>query len=1049
MMTGFIHALIDLPLIASVLLKITVVLGLGWIAHFSLAHVNPRWRVLLWRCIVVGVCLVPALVPLQKLQISVVPSPDPPAASRDYAVPEHSVPAIASAPRVEPSVLQELTVRNSSHNPQPPFSFLAWLGENIWMMVFTLWGVVAAILTSRLWVGLVRMKRSINNSFPAPGHLQRMMIRVAGDLNCRREVSLRISPNLFTPFLAGLRRPVIVLPERMISDDYADESPAILAHEVAHLCSGDLFWMLVTKWISALLWFHPLIWKLQDVHNSACEEVCDAVAADYVGNAESYSSALARVALEILGRTTAIGVIPMARSSDVLNRLRMLKRNLCSRPLAGRWVALSVLVGLAVFVCLGSTKLVYAAEDADIRTGGFELDQLDEKLLDLRSGGPSEEQESERSTSIILRLVDSDGVPVSGAKVGDHVKTVDIPWLNSNLRWSLRSEDKDRSNRLGEITLTRDKLFPPSWSADRKMGLYILHEERRIGAICELSKDDKRQVIELKLEPVCRVHGRLDSEGLKKVGRPLTWTNVYMSRRGDNSRILSHLSEEQRFEFSVPPGEYELDVYGSVDGASTKYELKASGSVDGTSTKIVQPKVNIKAGQSELDMGVIDLPPTKLSTLLGQAAPELGPIKAWKNGSSVKLADLRGKPVILHFGGDYPSTHRDLPILVDLHEDLERQGLVIISLYNCESMEQLEQRFTENSEKHGGEPEVPFRVAVDGGDGRLIEGTDRTIPGDTYAKYGISAYPTTVLIDQKGRIVEQLNLYQAKKKLETMLGFPIESELATWRQRFNKTYFLEDGLALKRIGPPFIPERQDYHEQDERIPAIEGPFEHSLAFHWDGQLRIRNVSSYLRKMPLKRVLAHSLELNRIKYEGPEELLEIDVFGDWIIRKDASEGQILKALEGILAKEIGRKIRFVKRTVNRKAIVATGSFKYHRLPAVQSDRGEIHMFCGEFNMGDASGGGIAASVHEFLEKILKKIGGHVNMSVIDQSGPPGKKRIISYSYHRSADLTRIEDPAEKEEKVLQLLDNISRQTNLQFRLAQHPVEKWFVIEDNQD
>ena len=103
-----------------------------------------------------------------------------------------------------------------------------------------------------------------------------------------------------------------------------------------------------------------------------------------------------------------------------------------------------------------------------------------------------------------------------------------------------------------------------------------------------------------------------------------------------------------------------------------------------------------------------------------------------------------------------------------------------------------------------------------------------------------------------------------------------------------------------------------------------------------------------------------------------------------------------------------------------------------------------MFCGEFNMEDASGGGIADSVHEFLEEI----GVQVNMSVIDQSGPPGK-RMIRFSYHRSKSLRGIEDPAEKEEKVLQLLDNISRQTNLQFRLAQHPVEKWFVIEDNQN
>jgi len=39
--------------------------------------------------------------------------------------------------------------------------------------------------------------------------------------------------------------------------------------------------------------------------------------------------------------------------------------------------------------------------------------------------------------------------------------------------------------------------------------------------------------------------------------------------------------------------------------------------------------------------------------------------------------------------------------------------------------------------------------------------------------------------------------------------------------------------------------------------------------------------------------------------------------------------------------------------------------------------------------------------------------------------------------------------EKEEKLIQLLDNISRQTNLQFKVEMQPVEKWFVVEENRE
>jgi hypothetical protein len=296
--------------------------------------------------------------------------------------------------------------------------------------------------------------------------------------------------------------------------------------------------MFMAKWIGALLWFHPLAWRLEGAHEAACEEVCDAVVADYIGNAGLYSSALARVALEIMGKVPAVGAIPLVRSSDVLARLRMLKRRVCSKPLAGRWVALSVLAGMVIFVCLGSVKLVRAEEDqpslaakktlsgfegieiefsperakdkmlllcfwdmqqrpsrnllielagrkeelerkgvvvllvhaskigtgelkswidknkipfasgritddvqkvlyhwgvraqpwlvlanekAEIRAGGFDLNQLDAKLLGI---GPADRPADETSDKILLKLVDSEGLPVGGAKVGANVSTL-------------------------------------------------------------------------------------------------------------------------------------------------------------------------------------------------------------------------------------------------------------------------------------------------------------------------------------------------------------------------------------------------------------------------------------------------------------------------------------------------------------------------------------------------------------------------------------------------------------------------------------------------
>jgi len=166
-----------------------------------------------------------------------------------------------------------------------------------------------------------------------------------------------------TPFLTGLLNPIIIIPERMISGKYENRIPAIFAHEVAHLISRDLIWTFIIRWFEVVLWFHPLVWKLRGVHSTLCEEVSDAVAAKYIGNTESYSSTLASLALEIIGRVQVVGAIPMARSSEIVARLRILKQRFYPARLARRWIILSGLVSFIALTVIGGINLVYAESD--------------------------------------------------------------------------------------------------------------------------------------------------------------------------------------------------------------------------------------------------------------------------------------------------------------------------------------------------------------------------------------------------------------------------------------------------------------------------------------------------------------------------------------------------------------------------------------------------------------------------------------------------------------------------------------------------------------
>lgn len=363
--------LLTLPPLLSILLKITIILGLGWTLHFLLARRNPRWRVLLWRGVVAGVVLVPILVPLKYLQVPVTLPPEP-AEQTETTQPlvQAELPEFetfdSSSKIINTSPLPSVpdSQPQSPASPDSSFSISTWASKNLYPVIFSLWGLIAVLITARFLAVLVKIRKKVKSALPTPKHLQHLLDEVADNLNCSQKITLRYSHEFTSPFLAGLTRPVIILPKKMVAAEHIDELPAILAHEVAHLRSQDLLWMFATRWLSVVLWFHPLIWKLRDAHSTACEEVCDAVAADYVGNAESYSSTLARIALAIVGRVPAVAGIPMARSSEIIGRLRILKRKVYSSAPARRWVVLSLLVGCIVLAILGGLSLVYTEDSA-------------------------------------------------------------------------------------------------------------------------------------------------------------------------------------------------------------------------------------------------------------------------------------------------------------------------------------------------------------------------------------------------------------------------------------------------------------------------------------------------------------------------------------------------------------------------------------------------------------------------------------------------------------------------------------------------------------
>src|SRR5262249_45293946 len=119
-----------------------------------------------------------------------------------------------------------------------------------------------------------------------------------------------------------------------------------------------------------------------------------------------------------------------------------------------------------------------------------------------------------------------------------------------------------------------------------------------------------------------------------------------------------------------------------------------------------------------------------------------------------------------------------------------------------------------------------------------------------------------------------------ERELEGRMG--VKPKVPAWRMRFNQRYALADGQVLKRVGPPYPAERSDYLfylRFGQRSDT-----EHSEVFYWDGSLRHRGGMGI---DSLQQVLGFVLNFGRGELDGPAELLNMSVPGDWVVRSGAS------------------------------------------------------------------------------------------------------------------------------------------------------------------
>ncbi len=276
--------------------------------------------------------------------------------------------------------------------------------------VFTLvWLIVAASLLMRLagaWRRLARIRSSAVDAEPAT-------LTTCRQIAARLEITapeVKYSPYLPSPCLAGLLRPIVLLPEDFASMSRGD----VLIHELAHLRRHDCHWSLLAHLAIAVFFFQPLLWILSRRMSATAEEVCDDYVVQLGSDRGDYAHRLVQIAA-MSAAPVAAAAVGMVSFKSVLAR-RVMRITDPSRGLSTRvgapLLALVMAGGLLMTIAAGLLGLgsASAAEEQ-----GKSAPVTPARTDGSQAGTPTAASGAE--FMVRGRVLDGDGKPVAAAHV--------------------------------------------------------------------------------------------------------------------------------------------------------------------------------------------------------------------------------------------------------------------------------------------------------------------------------------------------------------------------------------------------------------------------------------------------------------------------------------------------------------------------------------------------------------------------------------------------------------------------------------------------------
>lgn len=239
------------------LLHATVLaLATGVFLRLTGRRIRPSLQAVLWTIVLVKL-FVPPVLPgeltlsrgLSAVVSPALPGPAPPPAIRALPAEWVAVLALPAEPAGPPS-------------PIPLVLFAAYL-------------IGFLIVVPRSLVRSFRTWRRVRDLPRAPGEVAEEVSSLARRIGLRRAPEVLTSLADSSPFVAGIARPVLVLPRSVLEATSPMTREPLVLHELAHLSRRDLWVRLLQNAARLVYYFWPPVWWICRSIERACELACD------------------------------------------------------------------------------------------------------------------------------------------------------------------------------------------------------------------------------------------------------------------------------------------------------------------------------------------------------------------------------------------------------------------------------------------------------------------------------------------------------------------------------------------------------------------------------------------------------------------------------------------------------------------------------------------------------------------------------------------------------------------------------------------------------